>query len=151
MTLASFKTIIELLQKQQVRTDMALALKIDILEFSDPIYQVVDILIEEIYGRAGHDWFSWFCYDNDFGRRDWSRAQSFSMDISGNLIPNKKFTGDKFGARDQNGDPICFSIESTWKFLEENYGKKTRAKSKKRISDINKVLDIINGKSKKLR
>ena len=143
MTLASFKEIIELLKKQQFRTDMAMNLRIDIIEFSDPIYQVVDILIEEIYGKNGHDWFSWFCYDNDFGRRDWSQGHGFTMDISGNLIPMRKSPGDKFGAHDENGNPICYSVESNWEFLEGNYAKKPRKRSKKKVTDINKVLELL--------
>ena len=73
MTLTAFKGIIELLKKQQLRTDMAMALKIDLVEFADPLYQAIDVLIEQMYGKSGHDWFTWFCYDNDFGRRHQSR------------------------------------------------------------------------------
>jgi hypothetical protein len=73
------------------------------------------------------------------------------MDISGNLIPTKKSPEDKFAAHDSNGDPICYSVESTWEFLEENYAKNSRKRSKKKVTDINKAIDIINGKSKNLR
>jgi hypothetical protein len=151
MTLAAFKEIVELLKKQQLRTDMSMTLKIDLIEFADPLYQAIDVLIEQIYGKEGHGWFTWFCYDNDFGSRDWSQARGFIMDHFGNLTSPKKHEGDKFGARDEKGEPICFSVESTWEFLEENYAKKPRPRSKKKTTDINKVLTIINGKDKNWR
>jgi len=30
--------------------------------------------------------------------------------------------GEKaYGAEDEKGNPICYSVKSTWKYLEENY------------------------------
>jgi hypothetical protein len=29
----------------------------------------------------------------------------------------------QYGASDENGNPICYSIKSTWQFLEKNYKK----------------------------
>ncbi len=30
----------------------------------------------------------------------------------------------KWGASDENGEPLCYSIQSTWEYLEANYIKK---------------------------
>jgi hypothetical protein len=71
---------------------------VDLLEFVDPYQNVIMLLIKEVYGEEGADWFSWFCYENDFGQKG-------------------------VGAWDENENPICHSFESTWEFLEENYNK----------------------------
>jgi hypothetical protein len=50
--------------------------------------------MKEIYGEEGVDWFSWFCYENDYGQ--------------GGLE-----------AWDENKNPICYSFESLWEYLEK--------------------------------
>lgn len=109
------------MQEQQRRTDLALSIGIDIIEFTEPVYKIIDVLIEETYGKEGSGWFFWFCYDSDYGRRDWSNFPSFITDENGKIHPAPKTSNSKYGAFDAEGNPICFSIESTWNFLEENY------------------------------
>jgi hypothetical protein len=95
MTYSEFSVIIETLQKQSDLVSDLYSKKIDLLEFSDPYDVIIRILFTEIYTAEGYDWFTWFCYENDFG------------------------TG-RLDANDENG-PICYDIKSLWEFLETSY------------------------------
>jgi hypothetical protein len=75
---------------------------VDLIEFADPYHSIISTLLKSIYGEKGLDWFSWFCYENDFGQRVYT-------DKDGNPT---------HGASDENGNPICYSFESLWEFLE---------------------------------
>jgi hypothetical protein len=67
--------------------------KVDLIDFVDPYHVIILELIQEIYGEEGYDWWSWFCYENDFGQKG-------------------------LEAFDENEKPICYSFESLWEFLE---------------------------------
>jgi hypothetical protein len=75
---------------------------VDLIEFVDPYHGIIFVLFETIYGEKGLDWFTWFCYENDFGQKSWT-------DSEGNPTS---------GATDEKGNPICYSFESLWEFLE---------------------------------
>ena len=94
----TYKTFLEVtlqLQKQDRIIDNLYKNNVDLIEFVDPYHKIVTILIEEIYGKEGLDWWSWFCYENDFGQKG-------------------------LEAWDENKNPICHSFESLWEFLEAN-------------------------------
>ena len=67
--------------------------KVDLIDFVDPYHVIILELIQEIYGEEGYDWWSWFCYENDFGQKG-------------------------LEAFDENKNPICYNFESLWEFLE---------------------------------
>ena len=94
MTHENFLKIILELQKQERIVDNLYKNNVDLLEFIDPYHGLIHLLIKEIYGEEGVDWFSWFCYENDYGQ--------------GTLE-----------AWDENKNRICYSHESLWEFLEE--------------------------------
>ena len=94
MIYENFLKIILELQKQERIVDNLYKNNIDLLEFIDPYHGLIHLLIKEIYGEEGVDWFSWFCYENDYGQ--------------GTLE-----------AWDENKNRICYSHESLWEFLEE--------------------------------
>jgi hypothetical protein len=98
MTYETFSDIIKTLQETDRTLDELYARKVDLLDFVDPYHKIINILIKEVYGKEGADWFSWFCYENDFGKK-------------------------KYEAWDENKNLICQTVKSTWKFLEENYNK----------------------------
>ena len=77
--------------------------RVDLIEFVDPYHAIISTLLKSIYGEKGLDWFQWFCYESDFG-------QNVYTDKEGNPT---------HGATDENGNPICYSFESLWEFLEE--------------------------------
>jgi hypothetical protein len=94
MTYETFLKITLELQRQERIVDDLYKSKIDLLEFIDPYHGLIHLLIKEIYGEEGVDWFSWFCYENDYGR--------------GGLE-----------AWDADKNLICYSLESLWEYLEK--------------------------------
>jgi len=127
MTYDRFLRIIMGLKRQDEVLHELYEKKVDLLDFADPYQQAITELIKEVYGEEGYDWWSWFCYESDYGTKDWSNKPVYTTNQEGNieLIPNSQ--KPRWGAIDENGEPICYSFESTWNFLEEI--------RKKRLSD----------------
>ena len=100
MKLETLTKIIETLKNQSEVVNQLYRLNVDLVEFTDPYESVITILIKEIYGQEGYDWFSWFCYDCDFG---------------------SKYSKKNPGAWDKDNNPICYDIESLWNCLETEY------------------------------
>ena len=94
MTYETFLKITLELQRQERVVDDLYKSKIDLLEFIDPYHGLIHLLIKEIYGEEGVDWFSWFCYENDYGQ-------------------------GRLEAWDENKNRICYSLESLWEYLEK--------------------------------
>ena len=94
MTYETFLEITLELQKQERIVDNLYKNNVDLLEFIDPYHGLIHLLIKEIYGEEGVDWFSWFCYENDYGEKG-------------------------LEAWDKDGTPICYSLESLWEYLEK--------------------------------
>ena len=97
MKYENFEKIVLELQKQEAILSDLYSKKVDLIEFVEPYNIIIDLLIAEIYGEEGYDWFIWFCVENDFG--------------NGNL-----------DATDENGK-ICYDIKSLWEYLEKNHSK----------------------------
>jgi hypothetical protein len=68
------------------------------------------------YNKEGVDWISWFIFENDFGKKDWSISKIINED--------KKTKKSKYGAFNEKGKPIFYSMKNTWKILEKEYKKK---------------------------
>ena len=121
MTYERFLEITMGLKKQDELVSELYEKIIDLIEFVDPYHKIISKLIKEVYGEEGYDWWSWFCYDAEYGEKDWSKAPVFSGD---KII---KEAGEvRWGATDESGNPICYSFESTWKYLEENYNQQNK-------------------------
>lgn len=73
------------------------------------------------YGEEGWEWVSWFIFENNYGEKDWSSRPCY--DSEGNLLYEKGEV--RYGATDEKGNPICYSYESTWEYLEDNHKKKS--------------------------
>jgi hypothetical protein len=99
MTLAEFSVMIDTLKKQYEVQKQLHSLNVDLFSFTDPYECVITTLFTEIYGLEGYDWFSWFCYELDFG---------------------DKVSKKKPRAWDANGKPICYDVKSLWNYLETN-------------------------------
>jgi hypothetical protein len=119
MEYSRFSEIILRLKKHSEKVNKAYELKIDLIDFSDDLNRIIDSLIKEVYGEEGYDWFTWFCYESDFGEKDWSKYPCFSM-VNGKMVQIKEAGETRYGATDENGEPICHSIQSTWEYLEKN-------------------------------
>jgi len=96
MKLEVFKKIIELLKKHQSKIDTAYKAEIDLINFCDPLEQVISLLIGSYYGKEGKETFDWWCYDKNWGERT-----DFSM-------------------TDKDGNELCRTIEELHQWLEEN-------------------------------
>jgi NADH:ubiquinone oxidoreductase subunit len=100
MKLEKFIKIVDLLKKQTEVTNQLYKLNVDLVDFADPYESVITILIKEIYGAEGYDWFSWFCYECDFG---------------------SKVSKKNPRAWDKDEKPICYDVKSLWNYLETEY------------------------------
>jgi hypothetical protein len=98
-------------------------LGIDLYDLVDSYHVIINELIKEVYGDEGYDWWSWFCYESDFGEKDWSTSDSYKLNEEGNMELQHKKGEVRFGAHDAHGNPICYSFESTWAYLEKNHRK----------------------------
>ena len=99
MTLEKFTEIIDSLKKTEDDINKLYKLNVDLTEFVEPFELIMSKLLREIYGDEGYDWFSWFCYERDFG-------------------------GKELGAWDENNNPICYDVKSLWEYLESLKNKK---------------------------
>ena len=96
MELEKFKKIIETLRDASDLTDQLYKLKVDLIDFTDPYHGIIYQLMQEVYDENGVDWWSWFCYEKDFGRGE-------------------------VEAWDKDGNKICYDIESLHSMLEKEY------------------------------
>jgi len=79
-----------------------------------------DCLMESHYNEQGVDWVNWFIFENDFGEKDWSKYKTINKkpeDIFKSINGGKE---DIHGAQDEEGNPIFYSIKSTWEYLEKH-------------------------------
>ncbi len=124
MEYKSFLTLIMTHKKISEEISELYDIGVDLLEGKYKILEKVGNMLNEAikvsYGEMGLDWVSWFIFENDYGQKDWSTAPSYSED--GKLI---KEAGEfRHGAHDENGNPICYSYESLWEYLETNHKSK---------------------------
>ena len=98
MTYETFLKITMQLQKHDRIISELYKNNVNLINFVDPYNKIINLLIAEVYGEDGLDWFSWFCYENDFGTKG-------------------------LEAFDENKNRICYSHESLWEFLEKYYKK----------------------------
>jgi hypothetical protein len=106
------------LQKQDKVIDKLNELNVDLMDFMDPYYAIITKLIKEVYGEEGADWFSWFCYEADFGTKDWSKVPTYIQNDDGTSTKIHEAGEQRYGATDKEGNPICYSWESLWEYLE---------------------------------
>ncbi|PIR80446.1 MAG: hypothetical protein COU25_00010 [Candidatus Levybacteria bacterium CG10_big_fil_rev_8_21_14_0_10_35_13] len=92
-------------------------------DFTDGKYKLepdMDFLFQTIlsayYTEEGIDWINWFIYENEFGKKDWSKLNVY--DMNGTVIPDAD-AAKAYGACDKDGNPICHTIKATWKYVEQ--------------------------------
>lgn len=94
-------------------------MKVDIMDFVDPYYEIINASLSEIYTEEGLEWLNWFMYENDFGQKDWLGIPSYK-EVDGKMV--KLDINDdepRYGATDEKGNPICYSFESTYEYLKQ--------------------------------
>ena len=91
-------------------------------KLTEPVDMMLKSCIKSHYGEQGWDWVSWFIYESDWGEKDWGKAPSYKKNQDGSYEQIKKSEEEeKYGAFDENGNPICYSYESLWEYLEKNF------------------------------
>lgn len=92
MNLKKFSKLISNLQASFERTDKINDLGLNLLDYDELYYNIIDDLLEESFTREGADWIGWYLHDR--------------FCLSQNE-PQKAF--NKYGKE------ICYDIESLWK------------------------------------
>ena len=121
MTYERFLKVILSLKKEDRTINTLYTNGVDLVNFVDPYHEIISELIKEIYGEEGYEWFSWFCNESEYGLRDWSTSDSYKINEEGNMELEHKSGEVRFGAHDKDGNPICYSFESLYEYLEENH------------------------------
>ena len=90
-------------------------------ELENNVAKIFDATLNSHFTEEGVDWINWFVYENDWGEKDWSIYKVFNS--QGELTDRDPM--EAYGAKDENGNPICYSFESTWE-LVKNHLKKNK-------------------------
>ncbi len=101
---------------------------VNIIDGKYSITETAEKILERVftneYGEEGWEWVSWFMFESDYGQKDWSSAPTYTRDENGNYQKIHEKGEVRFGAHDEKGNPICYSYESLWEYLEANHRKK---------------------------
>ena len=81
--------------------------------------RILDAALNSHFNEEGVEWIHWFMYENDWGTKDWSKLKRF--DSKEEVIDKDLMKA--CGATDENGNPICYSFESTWEVVKEHLKK----------------------------
>lgn len=89
-------------------------------EITPSVESIFETSILSHYGEEGLEWVMWFIWESDWGEKVWGNYESYRMNENGKYVKiEKPEDKDEYGAHDENGNPICYSIESLWEFLEK--------------------------------
>lgn len=120
MKYENFLKVIMTQRKLEQQVHKAYVLKIDLMDFVDEYHIITKTLLTEIYGEEGYDWYSWFCWESDYGEKDWSKT-ALRLNEDGSFTKKEPTEEIEYGATDENGNPICYSFQSLWEYLESTY------------------------------
>jgi hypothetical protein len=126
MKYKKFKESIELHQKGWDDISELLDLGFDLMEgkykFGDIITKQFTQLMSSYYDKDGIDWINWFIHENNYGDKVWNDIPVYGKNQDGETIIIDR--GDGYGAHDEDGNPICYSIRTLWRYLEINCKKR---------------------------
>jgi len=115
MTYTNFLKITMGLQKASRDLSKLHDMNIDLSNFIDAYHVIISTVLSEVYTEEGIEWLNWFMHDNEYGQKDWS---IMFKNIEGEDIQVDDDV-PRYGATDKDGNPICYSFESTYKFLKQ--------------------------------
>ena len=78
------------------------------------IERIVNTAFGSHYDEDGVEWINWFMYESDYGQKDWSEVQTFTDN-------GKESLPSIYGAYDKDGNPICYSYETLWNYVEKHH------------------------------
>ena len=124
MDYQDFKKIIETYKNGMDMISELYDLGFDLIEGRFKLSEIIDKqfhnALELVYDENGIDWINWFIFESDYGTKDYSKIPTYTTNDKGiKLLDESK--SDGYGAHDVNGNPICYSIESLWEYIEKNY------------------------------
>jgi hypothetical protein len=96
MTYEQFKDLIETTEKVRERSSAIYDLGLDLINFEDHYYKIINILMSSIFDEGGHGWIDWYLYER-IG-----------------------FNGKTNLATDKDGKEICYDIPSLWETVKEH-------------------------------
>jgi len=96
MEYEQFKDLIETIEKVRERSSALYKLDIDLLDFEDSYFKIIDLLMKSVFDEEGHDWIDWYLYER------------IGFNDKVNL------------ATDENGKEICYDIPSLWEVVKEH-------------------------------
>lgn len=90
MKYENFEFLINTLLKRRDDSFNLYKLGIDISNYEDDLYRVIDLLMERAFGSSNKEWIDWFVYER--------------VTLNGEILE----------AWDENKNPICYDIKSLW-------------------------------------
>jgi hypothetical protein len=96
MEYEQFKELIDAIEKVRERSSALYKLDIDLLDFEDTYFKIIDILMKSAFDEEGHGWIDWYLYER------------IGFNNKVNL------------ATDENGKEICYDIPSLWEVVKEH-------------------------------
>jgi hypothetical protein len=123
MDFETFSKICDSYENSLEKTRKLNKLGVDLYDFTDSFYTIIHDLIKEIYGKEGEDWFSWFCSENEFGKKDWDKDKDIYEQTKEGKIKKAEKKSDGYGAHDEKGNPIFHTKKSAWKILEKEHSR----------------------------
>jgi len=96
MTYEQFKDFIETIEKARERSSAIYDLGLDLINFEDLHYKIINILMRSVFDEEGRDWIDWYLYER-IG-----------------------FSGKTNLATDKDGNEICYDIPSLWETVKEH-------------------------------
>lgn len=132
MTLEKFTDIINTHKEFFEKVHSLYEVGVDMLEskyeLNTPFYKIFDHLLTCEYSDEGVEWISWFIYESEYGERDWSDRPTYIINEKGNMEVTE--SPRKYGAHDENDNPICYDIKSLHEYIEANCKIKTKCSKK---------------------
>jgi hypothetical protein len=71
------------------------------------------------YTKEGVEWVEWFIYEADYGMKDFSSTPSYEKNENGEFVLVNGNGEIRWGARDENEEPICYSYESLYEYIKK--------------------------------
>jgi hypothetical protein len=99
MTKKVFEELIFTLQSLSYNRDKAHKLGIDLIDFAEPYYKAINLLLKRCFNQEQIDWIDWYLYEREM--------------ISSNKLKAWKTNND--GTEQE----ICHTIDSLWKTIQE--------------------------------
>lgn len=95
MTYEQFKELIEAIEETRERSSAIYDLGLDLINFEDLHYKIINILMRSVFDEEGRDWIDWYLYER------------IGFNDKVNL------------ATDKDGNEICYDIPSLWETVKE--------------------------------